>query len=741
MANMLGFHLHAIRERIMEPSYLWVPCTKTSDVSCILLHHREAINQVLLGAGLELREDVRCAGGTRLAVTQIAAYLLSAQQNNPVKSAGFNLANDLLMSHHCVTALEVYCAACCTYQARAVLTRNPALKSLTVHVPNPNTCQDGIPTAVFTLIESLLYLEELVFKTESATLYSPVKCDNDALLAQAGRHLTTLDVRCLDMSAKYAHQFVCALIDSTTVAELAVGGCVYRAGPQAKPGKLFGDYLIRSASILKKLTLSDGPACDNRPLWKTLVAALCKMTALQDLTLEVPIGYEIFTEVTAFFAKVVIRCATLRRLLLPWPAQTYRSQFLNCNLVPGYRVAKWMEPWLNVLWKTSGLQELGIYLPGMDEAECRTLFRAVANNESLQKLVLQEVPLIANSRGSSNLMVLSRIIQEFSLGDRVCLRNLLVTFENAPEILASAQFLTVNFNSLRVNFGAQRDLDLSLACCEALTSRGTLTSIPVCCEFIYQPAFGTLLEWMAQSSTLTHVEIVACDHAGTQSFCGFCVDMHGGVVSALSKNANIARVSLVGVKVQSQHLDMLWYSAYKHRNLIEIQLAPNCRDVGTCIPNHSTSRSMESYVASWKELRQLMSKNAARVSAAAMFVLGEDTRKGARLIESLHDHPRLLELVRKGAGATEAEAQEMAQRAMRSVRDCSLRDYMTLTGVVKEKVKRLDPDSKEVHLVDLPDECWLYVRRYLEITDVVIPRALKICDWPTGRVPHFNCQF
>ncbi|KAH7950194.1 hypothetical protein HPB49_020730 [Dermacentor silvarum] len=722
MANMLGFHVHAIRERIMEPSYLWVPCTKTSDVSCILLHHREAINQVLLGAGLELREDVRCAGGTRLAVTQIAAYLLSAQQNNPVKSAGFNLANDLLMSHHCVTALEVYCAACCTYQARAVLTRNPALKSLTVHVPNPNTCQDGIPTAVFTLIESLLYLEELVFKTESATLYSPVKCDNDALLAEAGRHLTTLDVRCLDMSAKYAHQFVCALIDSTTVAELAVGGCVYRAGPQAKPGKLFGDYLIRSASILKKLTLSDGPACDNRLLWKRLAAVLCKMTALQDLTLEVSIGYEIFTDVTAFFAKVVIRCATLRRLVLPWPAQTYRSQFLNCNVVPQYDVARWIDLWFDVLWKTSGLQELGIYLPGMDEAECRTLFRAVANNESLQKLVLQEVPLIANSRGSSNLMVLSRIIQEFSLGDRVCLRNLLVTFENAPEILASAQFLNVNFNSLRVNFGAQRDMDLSLACCEALTSRGTLTSIPVCCEFIYQPAFGTLLEWMAQSSTLTHVEIVACDHAGTQSFCGFCVDMHGGWCRRCRRTPT--------------SLD-----AYKHRNLIEIQLAPNCRDVGTRIPNHSISRSMESYVASWKELHQLTSKNTARVNAAAMFVLGEDTRKGARLIESLHDHPRLLELVRKGAGATEAEAQEMAQRAMRSVRECSLCYYMTLTGVVKENVKRLDPDSKEVHLVDLPDECWLYVRRYLKITDVVIPRALEICDWPTGSVPHFNCQF
>ncbi|XP_037570622.1 uncharacterized protein LOC119452741 [Dermacentor silvarum] len=400
-----------------------------------------------------------------------------------------------------------------------------------------------------------------------------------------------------------------------------------------------------------------------------------------------------------------------------------------------------MKPWLNVLWNTSGLHELGIYLPGMDEVQCRTLFRAVANNKALKKLVLQEVPLIANSKGSSNLVVLSRTIQELSLGDRVHLMNIIVTFENAPKILASAELPTVNFNNLRIEFSAERDLDSLMECCEALSHRGTLTSISVCCMLMREPAFGALLDWLAKSSTLTHVEIVACDHAGIESFCGYCIDMYDWVVSALSKNANIARVSLVGVKVQSKHLYVLCDCAYKHRNLIEISLAPNCRDVDTCIPNHSSSRNMDSYVAAMRELQEIMRKNACRVSAAAMFVLGEGILKGARVIESLHNHPRLLELVRKGACVTEAEAQAMAQRAMNRVRDCSLREYMRLTGVVKEKVERLDPESKEVHLVDLPDDFLIRVRRCLKLTHVVIPRGVEVCDWPTGPVPPLKCPF
>ncbi|XP_054923614.1 uncharacterized protein [Dermacentor andersoni] len=715
----------------MEPRSLCVPCTKTPDERCQLLQHREAINEVLLGAGLELCEDVRQVGGARLAVTPISAckYQLWDSPDDWVRSAALILASDLLTCHsRCFTALEIYSTAGCTSQALYALSKSAALKSLTVCLVDDES-RHRTHHAVFGFVHALPSLEELVFKTESDTRYSTIKFGHGHLLGRALRNLTTLDVRALEMSTYNAVQLVKALIENRTVADLAVGGCVYRAGFNGTPGEVFARYLTTSAATLKKLTLSDGPVCDDLVLWKTLIPAFCEMITLEELNLDLSIGYEIFPEVTALLAEVVLHCPTIRLLQLPRQGQSCRGQFLNGDRDPRYNVAHWMRAWLKALRTTYSLLELRLSLPDMDKVECRALLQAVANNKALKKVVLQEVPLITNTEGSADLMVLSKTIQELSLGDRVRLMNLSVTYRNAPKILASTKPSTVNFDNLRIEFSAQHDLEPLKACCEVLSRRGTTTSFNVCCGLMSLAAFDNLLDWLAKSSTLTHAEIFPCDHAGIVDFCGHCVVMYDRVVSALARNASIARVSFVGpVQVQSTHLEALWYCARKHRNLIGISLPPTWRDIDTCIRLYRDSPNMNLYVDWMRELQRLMLKNAARISVAARFVLGEDIRKGARLIERLHEHPRLLELVREGASVTDAEAQEMAQRAMERVRDCSLRDYMRLTGVIKEKVERLDTDSREVHLVNLPADFWLMVRRCLKITHVVIPRGVQVWE-------------
>ncbi|XP_070380798.1 uncharacterized protein [Dermacentor albipictus] len=728
----------------MEPSNLCVPCTKTTDERCQLLQHREAINEVLLGAGLELCEDVRQVGGARLAVTQYSAcnYPLWAPPDDPVRSSAFKLANDLLTCHsRCFTALEIYSTVGCTRQAVGALKESAALKSLTVYLVDGDSRQDHNHLPVFGVVHSLPSLEELVFKTESDPLYSTVEFGHGQLLGRSLRSLTTLDVRALEMGTFNAQQLVWSLIAKRTLPDLAVGGCVYRAGVRGTPGKVFAHYLTTSAATLKKLTLSDGPVCDDLVLWKTLIPAFCEMTTLEELNLDLTIGYEIFPEVTALFAEVVLRCPSLRLLQLPRPGQTYRDQFLNGCRYSRYNVAQWMKAWLKALRTNSSLHELRLTLPDMDKAQFRTLLQAVADNKTLKKVVLQEVPLITNNDLNADLMVLSKTIQELSLGDRVRVMNLSVTFANAPKILASTELSTVNFDNLRIEFSAQHDLEPLKACCEVLSRRGTSTSVNICCDLMGHVAFGTLLDWLAKSSSLTHVEIVADDHAGITGYCGRCVVMYDRVVPALARNANIAKVSFVGVKIQSKHLDKLRDCARMHGNLIGISLAPNCRDVDSYMPHHRNSRNLKLYVHAMRELQRLMRKNEARIGVAARFVLGEDIRKGARVIERLHEHPRLLELVRQGASVTDADARKMAQRAMERVRDCSLRDYMRLTGVIKEEVERLDTVSKKVHLADLPADFWLRVRRCLKITHVVIPRGAQVCEGRLGPVPLVESLF
>ncbi|XP_075557376.1 uncharacterized protein LOC142589712 [Dermacentor variabilis] len=718
----------------MRPNKLCVPCTKTTDERCQLLQHREAINEGLLGAGLELCEDVRQVGGIRLAVTQISAcqFPFWAQTDDQMRSSAFKLANDLLTCHsRCFTALEVYSGACCTCRVRDALSKGGALKSLTVYSPSQRFRLLRKDADVFSLIDSLSSLDELVFKTETGSLNSTVQIFGGRLPARAPRNLTTLDVSRLEWNPECVAQFVWALIANRTVADLAVGGRVYRASFQMVPGELFAHYLIKSAAILKKLTLSDGPTCDDLVLWKTLIPALCKTTSLEELNLDLTIGYEISTEVTALFSQVVLHCPTLRLLQLPRPGQTRRGQFLNDGPNARHKVVHWMKAWLKALRTTTSLHELRLNLPDMNEIMCRALLQAVDNNKTLKKVVFQEVPLIANSKDSSNLMVLSRTINELSLGDRVHLMNLSVSFGNAPKILASTELCTMNFDNLCIEFSAEHDVEPLKACCEVLFRRGISTSFKICCDSMTQAAFDTLLNWLATSSTLTHVEIVNEKASAMAGFnCG-CIYIYDRVVSALARNANIARIRLVGIHVKLEHLDMLWDCAYNHRNLVGINLVPQCYNIYPCIKKHRNLQSKK-FCRTALKLQELMRKNADRISAAAGFVLGEEIRKGARVIEVQHNHPWLLELVRERASVTDAEAEAMVQRAMRMVRDCSLRDYMRLTGVVKENVEHLDTDSKGFQLADLNADCWLHVRRYLKITDVVIPRGVKSATGPPG---------
>ncbi|XP_070381800.1 uncharacterized protein [Dermacentor albipictus] len=120
-------------------------------------------------------------------------------------------------------------------------------------------------------------------------------------------------------------------------------------------------------------------------------------------------------------------------------------------------------------------------------------------------------------------------------------------------------------------------------------------------------------------------------------------------------------------------------------------------------------------------MKEVAWKNASAVSDAADFVLGEQNGvEGARAIELMRDHPRLLELVMEGADVTKAEARERIRSALTRVRRSSIDEFMRMTGVVKEAVQCLShPGARRLQLADIGYDCWLYIRSFLKIADVV----------------------
>nr|XP_054923601.1 uncharacterized protein LOC129383248 isoform X2 [Dermacentor andersoni] len=118
--------------------------------------------------------------------------------------------------------------------------------------------------------------------------------------------------------------------------------------------------------------------------------------------------------------------------------------------------------------------------------------------------------------------------------------------------------------------------------------------------------------------------------------------------------------------------------------------------------------------------QQATRRNASAVSAAAQFVLGEqDDLEGANAIELMHDHPRLLEIVMEGADVTKTGAKKMISNTLLRAHRCSLDEFMRMAGVVKERVECLRHPDDRHQLTDIGYDCWLHIRSFLKIGDVL----------------------
>ncbi|KAH7943094.1 hypothetical protein HPB52_004920 [Rhipicephalus sanguineus] len=227
------------------------------------------------------------------------------------------------------------------------------------------------------------------------------------------------------------------------------------------------------------------------------------------------------------------------------------------------------------------------------------------------------------------------------------------------------------------------------------------------------PSFGDWLTWLAESTALTDVTVVAMIRP-----CLECAAMCDKVISALAQNSSIVQLRLVECTLETAHLDALCQNAREHPSLGQFVLTPFCRVLSAVCPP-SCDWPSEGFREAALQLQNVVRQNASRMCAAGNFVLGEVTRDGASAIEQLHDNPLLPERVRDDAGLTDAEAQEKVKLAVSRVRYCDVHDFLWLTGVVRERrATCLDPEAQGLHILDLPLECWSCIREYVKIADV-----------------------
>ncbi|KAH7986878.1 hypothetical protein HPB51_026592 [Rhipicephalus microplus] len=225
--------------------------------------------------------------------------------------------------------------------------------------------------------------------------------------------------------------------------------------------------------------------------------------------------------------------------------------------------------------------------------------------------------------------MLSRVIRELGMCDRISFRRLEIIHLNFPELSKIPDLSCVKLERLEVPLNAFHPLEPLMEYANMFYRPGTLTKITIgCMLFRKQPALENVLMLLAKSLALTHVVISVYDHSW-RHLCGGCADVFDRVVSALAKNPRITVMELPFFPLETTHLDTLCNSAREHRSLTVLQ--------------------------------DVVRQNASRMSAAVKYVRGEITADGARAVEELLDHPQLLERVRDEAGVTDAKAKRWSR--------------------------------------------------------------------------------
>ncbi|KAL1471656.1 hypothetical protein MTO96_039815 [Rhipicephalus appendiculatus] len=102
---------------------------------------------------------------------------------------------------------------------------------------------------------------------------------------------------------------------------------------------------------------------------------------------------------------------------------------------------------------------------------------------------------------------------------------------------------------------------------------------------------------------------------------------------------------------------------------------------------------------------------------AAHLVNGRRRKYGAAAAELVHSNPGLVEKVQELASVDEDEAVSRIKKSLKSF--SKLDNFMRLAGVVKYGVTCHSRDEGQKQLVDIGRDCWLYIRQYLKVADIL----------------------
>ncbi|KAL1468737.1 hypothetical protein MTO96_025226 [Rhipicephalus appendiculatus] len=663
------------------------PCTSSKGRLCNIFRELSLWNQFFWPVGFELRE---LYPGQLSLVHVSSAYV----RGNMVKkwNDAATLLLRLLTHHRCVVSVDLsehvfkddYC-----HLIWDALRESPSLTKLALCAGLSGIKASQKFAAV---LPHLHRIRELEFRHVHL---DRISVEYLSKFLASTRSLTTLTMNPQFIQRDDAVAIIYGLKSNTTITTLSLSTRMLRLdSPHCST--MFSDYL-RFNQTLRTLTISTIHPSDKdlRPI----IGALFHNNTLTKLNL---INSTLDIANTKLITGMLCQNQTLESFHILRLAEDVVQHDCYVSL------------WSAALAENNTLNELTLDLSWINPNDCMPFFRALKSNTSLKKVTVDRLR-------EKDVAWIYRALQETGVLERISFSTQYLWQDNISTLAECKEL-----QRIRVHCCDPDGLKLLQGLCMLSTwSHVKSLCIQIAEELFDGKASSLIAQYITNTTALRELELVVLyeiwndvNHADRT------------LLQALSLNKSIRKLSIRGLRLNETETATLVDTLQSSRTLCDLSCSLG-KKKSTILLMQKLSLNVSSnytllnidvpcYMQSSRDMfviKDVVRRNLSLVTRAAHFVMGTRHKYCAAAVEMVQYSPGLAAKVQELASVDEDEAMLRIKSSLRSISE--LDDFMRVAGAVKYSVACHRRDDGQKQLDDLTRDCWLYIRQYVAVDDIL----------------------
>ncbi|KAH7943840.1 hypothetical protein HPB52_011983 [Rhipicephalus sanguineus] len=670
-------------------------CRSSEGRPCDIFRDLTIWNKFFWHLGLQLRELYP----GELSLVTIVDDLDIPSQSPRREYAAATLLHRLLIYHRCLVSVvltrliiqdhhQLICDA---------LPKSPSLRKLEVCLREISTLESQSFAVAFPLLN---HLQELNCEMNT---FERSFCEGLSEFLVSTASLTTLK-----LSGRFVDDVEGVVIifnglkRNRTVTTFSIGCCVI--GILSEIGFAFTDYLCENQTLRSLIVTSYYSSDDYVP--NRIIRSLFSNTTISDVSL---IGYSLDNGNSQLVAEMLSENRSLRAFHMV-ECRLYRSDGIRESDGVSGRIC----PWIRALGENTTLEWLTIDLSCFNLEECRSLFKAVASNKSLKGIA---VDCFTPTTEICQALRETDLLERFSFSRPHLVSDPVVTLRECKELSC----ITITSTGLRGFDPFHTALGLLPSC-----SHVTSLTLNIREEWLGYDPMPLMAAYIKATTVLRDLEMNSFSRIWSAT-----ARAERLLMQALCFNKSIRKLVIKGIYFDEVEMQMLVdklqasrtlynLSYYLHEDgrstrLLAQKLSPIVSSNYTLLGmqlDRCWSMRHEMFVVG-----NVVHRNLSLVTRAAHFVMGTRHRYCAAAAELVHWNPGLVSKVQALASVDENEAVSRIESSVKSFSE--LDDFMCVAGVVKYGVTCHKRNDGHLQLTDLNRYCWLHIRQYLKMGDIL----------------------